>query len=170
MLCEGMFFHYQPGVCHHVSMWVHSGARWLLDSLPVFLWVPLVNEVGCTKPDTSAQDRTGAFMVADEERARQILLWLLWCGLVPFITCSLVGSSSALFSKETTGSTECSQQMWKQQLGNWSSRCRWMEGWNSGTDKDGKECNGLALICPYVLLFTADSLFPSTSPAVIPLS
>lgn len=77
-----------------------------------------MNEVGYTKADTSAQDRMGAFMVADEERAWQLLLWLLWCGLVPFITCSLVGSSSALLSKETTGSTECSQQMWKQQLGN----------------------------------------------------
>lgn len=35
--------------------------------------------------DTCPQDRMGASMVTAENMAWQILLWLLWCSLVPFL-------------------------------------------------------------------------------------
>lgn len=57
-------------------------------------------------------------MVMAENMAWQILLWLLWCGLVPLIACLFVGNSLAAALKEITGSTVCAQQMWKQHMGN----------------------------------------------------
>lgn len=75
-------------------------------------------EVGYVVPDTYLQDRMVASMVMAENMAWQILLWLLWCGLVPLIACLFVGNSLAAALKEITGSTVCAQQMWKQHMGN----------------------------------------------------